>query len=99
MPACSHLDQIKPVAASGDGCEDCLRMGDRWVHLRLCMSCGHVGCCDSSKNKHATAHFRHSGHPIVRSFEPGEDWGWCYKDEVDLDPTGWPVRGRVAHTV
>ncbi len=99
MPACSHLDQIKPVAASGDGCEDCLRMGDRWVHLRLCMSCGHVGCCDSSKNKHAIAHFRHSGHPIIRSFEPGEDWGWCYEDEVDLDPTGWPVRGRVAHTV
>jgi uncharacterized UBP type Zn finger protein len=99
MRACTHLDQIQEVTASADGCEDCLRIGDSWVHLRLCMSCGHVGCCDSSKNRHATAHARKSGHPIVRSFEPGENWGWCYVDEVELDPTGWPVHGRIAHTV
>jgi uncharacterized UBP type Zn finger protein len=60
-------------------------MGDRWVHLRLCLSCGHVGCCDSSKNKHASAHYRHVKHPIVQSFEPGEDWRWCYADEMFLD--------------
>jgi hypothetical protein len=62
------------------------------------MSCGHVGCCDSSPHKHATAHFHSSGHPIIRTFEPGEKWGWCYVDEVELDPTGWPVLGRVAHS-
>ena len=99
MPTCKHLDQIKEVTASADGCEDCLKTGGRWVHLRLCMTCGHVGCCDSSPNRHATAHFRRVHHPIIRSFEPGEDWGWCYADEVDLDPTGWPIRGAVAHSV
>jgi uncharacterized UBP type Zn finger protein len=97
MAACQHLVQIKAVTPSGDGCEDCLRIGDSWVHLRLCMTCGHVGCCDSSKNKHATAHFKLSGHPIMKSFEPGEDWGWCYVDEVDLDASDWPIRGPIAH--
>ena len=96
---CSHLDQVHEIKASADGCEDCLRMGGSWVHLRLCMTCGHVGCCDSSPHKHATAHFHSSGHPIIRTFEPGENWGWCYVDEVELDPTDWPVRGRVAHSV
>ena len=96
---CTHGDQIREVTPSADGCEDCLRIGDSWVHLRLCMTCGHVGCCDDSKNKHATAHFRRTGHPIMRSFEPGEDWGWCYVDNVALDPSGWPVRGPVAHSV
>ncbi|HKB34618.1 MAG TPA: UBP-type zinc finger domain-containing protein [Candidatus Dormibacteraeota bacterium] len=96
---CSHLDQVREVTASADGCEDCLRMGGSWVHLRLCMICGHVGCCDSSPHKHATAHFHKVGHPIIRTFEPGENWGWCYVDEVELDPTDWPVRGRVAHSV
>lgn len=81
---CSHLDQIHPVLPSAAGCEECLQMGDTWLHLRICMTCGHVGCCDSSKNKHATAHHRHTAHPIVRSLEPGEDWGWCYVDEVDM---------------
>ncbi len=81
---CSHLDQLREVTPSADGCEDCLAIGDRWVHLRLCRFCGHVGCCDSSKNRHATAHFRASGHPIVTSFEPGEDWGWCYVDQLML---------------
>jgi|SRR5665213_870435 len=97
MPDCAHLDQIREVTARADGCEDCLRVGDSWMHLRLCMTCGHVGCCDSSKNKHATAHFRISGHPIMKSFEPGESWGWCYVDELTLDSTGWPVRGPAAH--
>jgi hypothetical protein len=85
MPdTCSHLDQVHDVTPSADGCEDCLAIGDSWVHLRLCRACGHVGCCDSSKNRHASAHFRASGHPIVTSFEPGEDWGWCYVDQLML---------------
>jgi CPA2 family monovalent cation:H+ antiporter-2 len=79
---CGHLNRIRPVHPSAPGCEECLRMGDRWVHLRLCLTCGHVGCCDSSKNKHATAHYHATSHPIVRSLEPGEEWGWCYEDEV-----------------
>jgi uncharacterized UBP type Zn finger protein len=97
--ACSHLDEIHEVSAGTPGCAECLAIGDAWVHLRLCMTCGHVGCCDSSKNKHATKHYRSSAHPIMRSFEPGENWGWCYDDEVMLDPAGWPVRGPVAHPV
>ena len=81
MPgSCQHLDQIKIKHTTKHGCEECLKMGDRWVHLRLCLSCGHVGCCDSSKNKHATKHFYASKHPLVRSIEPGEAWVWCYVD-------------------
>ena len=87
MAACAHLDQIRPVTPSSRGCEECSKMGDTWVHLRLCLECGHVGCCDSSKNKHATKHFHRSKHPIMKSFEPGENWGWCYIDEVELDPS------------
>ena len=83
--SCLHLDQIKPVVPSARGCEDCLRLGDQWLHLRLCMTCGHVGCCDSSPNRHATRHFHKSHHPIIKSFEPGEGWGWCYVDEVMFD--------------
>ena len=82
---CSHLDQIRPVKPKTKGCEECLKMGDSWVHLRLCLSCGHVGCCDSSKNKHATKHFRATKHPIVRSQERGENWMWCYVDEVMME--------------
>jgi len=82
---CAHTNQIHEVQPHTRGCEECLKMGDTWVHLRLCLSCGHVGCCDSSKNKHATKHFHSSKHPIIKSFEPGEDWGWCYIDEVELD--------------
>lgn len=78
----SHLDQIKRVKPKTKGCEECLKMGDTWVHLRLCLSCGHVGCCDDSKNKHATKHFRAVKHPIVLSLEPGENWMWCYVDEL-----------------
>ena len=79
---CAHLNQIKEVTPSAKGCEDCLRTGSRWVHLRLCMECGHVGCCDDSPNKHATKHFHKTSHPIIKSFEPDEDWGWCYVDEL-----------------
>lgn len=79
---CTHLDTIVEVVPSGDGCLECLRMGDTWVHLRLCLTCGHVGCCDNSKNKHATKHFKSTGHPIIKSYEPGEDWMWCYVDKV-----------------
>ena len=84
MAECSHVRQINVVTPSADGCEDCLRIGDSWMHLRLCMTCGHVGCCDSSPNKHATAHFRESGHPLIRSAETGEEWSWCFLDEVAL---------------
>ena len=80
---CSHLDTVAEVAPSdAAGCHECLQMGGRWVHLRMCQSCGRIGCCDSSPNRHATAHARGSGHPIVRSAEPGEDWSWCYLDNV-----------------
>src|SRR4051795_11084826 len=81
MPACKHTDQIKITTTDKKGCKECLEMGDTWVHLRLCMSCGHVGCCDSSKNKHATRHFRTSQHPIIMSYQPDEEWGWCYVEE------------------
>lgn len=80
---CTHLDQIKDVTPkTPDGCEECLASGDTWVKLRLCLTCGHVGCCDSSKNKHATKHNHDTGHPIVQSFQPGEDWRWCYVDQI-----------------
>ena len=82
---CGHLDQIHDVKAKTKGCEECLKMGDRWVHLRMCQSCGHVGCCDSSKNKHATKHYQGTHHAIMRSVEPGESWGWCYIDQIEVD--------------
>ena len=85
---CTHLDQILDVDPSGNGCKECLEMGDVWVHLRMCQSCGHIGCCDSSKNRHATKHFRTSGHPIIRSFEPGEDWYFCYLDDLAFELRG-----------
>lgn len=82
---CEHLEGLKDVKPSGNGCVECLKMGDSWVHLRLCEVCGHVGCCDNSKNKHATKHFHETGHAIIKSYEPGEDWGWCYVDEIYFD--------------
>ncbi|MFN8581096.1 MAG: UBP-type zinc finger domain-containing protein [Gemmatimonadaceae bacterium] len=81
---CSHIGSVAEVPPSSRVCDECVALGDRWVHLRACLSCGHVGCCDSSKNKHATRHFRSSGHPLVRSLEPGETWIWCYADEIVL---------------
>ena len=82
---CPHLAQMQHVRAHTRGCEECLATGDSWVHLRLCMQCGHVGCCDSSKNKHATRHFYATQHPVVQSLEPGETWRWCYIDELFIE--------------
>lgn len=87
MPeTCAHFDGSQTHAPNTQGCEECLQSGSRWVHLRMCLVCGHVGCCDSSLGKHATKHFQETGHPIMQSFEPGEEWGWCYVDAVDLGP-------------
>ena len=86
MATCTHLDTIKVLQLpdSVAGCEDCLREGGVWLHLRICLGCGHVGCCDDSPSRHASAHGRASGHPIIRSLEPGEDWSWCFEDEVAM---------------
>lgn len=97
MPGCTHGDEMHEVRAHTDGCEECLKMGEKWMHLRLCMECGHVGCCDDSRNKHATRHFHATQHPILVSFEPGEDWGWCFVDEVMLD-ADWPIDGPRHHS-
>jgi len=86
MATCAHLETIDhDVTPSADGCEDCLATGDQWVHLRLCTRCGHVGCCDSSPNRHATAHHTATEHSVVRSFEPGEGWFWCYPDALAFE--------------
>jgi Zn-finger in ubiquitin-hydrolases and other protein len=82
MERCTHTDQIRDIQPSARGCEECLEIGDTWVHLRECLVRGHVGCCDSLKNKHATKHFLDISHPTVASFEPGEDWRWCYVDKT-----------------
>jgi uncharacterized UBP type Zn finger protein len=88
-PSCSHLDQVTvtavPTRAEVPGCEECLKVGGRWVHLRVCLSCGKVGCCDSSPNQHASKHAANDGHPIFRSIEPGESWSWCAIDEVAFE--------------
>lgn len=83
MQGCTHLKEIQsPEPQTPSGCEECLKTGSWWVHLRLCETCGHVGCCDSSPNRHATKHFHSTGHPIIKSFEPNEHWGYCYPDEL-----------------
>jgi uncharacterized UBP type Zn finger protein len=83
MTTCEHILKVQEAAPrTPEGCEECLAMGSRWVHLRKCLSCGHIGCCDSSPNKHATAHFLQTNDPVIVSFEPGEDWRWCYVDSV-----------------
>lgn len=79
---CQHLDEVVVTSTGTHVCEDCVKTGDTWMHLRLCLKCGHVGCCDQSKNRHATRHFRESGHPLIRSIEPGERWVWCYVDKI-----------------
>jgi uncharacterized UBP type Zn finger protein len=86
MAACTHLDHVhlRQLPESVEGCEDCLASGGKWLHLRICLECGKVGCCDDSPNRHASAHARASSHPIIRSLEPGETWSWCYIDEVAL---------------
>lgn len=81
-PKCDHLDQIRDVDPRTEGCEECLKIGGSWVHLRMCLLCGHVGCCDSSVNRHARKHWQESGHPLMRSVEPGESWRWCYPDDT-----------------
>ena len=82
MQTCEHVKQIQAVTPNTKGCEECLQMGDRWVHLRVCLTCGHVGCCDSSKNKHASKHAHATGHPMIKSLEPGESWGYCFVDDI-----------------
>ena len=86
MPPCTHLEHVKvlELPESSDGCEDCLAMGSKWLHLRICLECGHVGCCDSSPNRHASAHAEGAGHVLMRSLEPREEWSWCFADEVAL---------------
>jgi uncharacterized UBP type Zn finger protein len=86
MATCTHLDQIAvfELPESVVGCEECLKTGDAWLHLRICLECGKVGCCDDSPKKHATAHAHESSHPLIRSLEPGEDWSWCYVDELAM---------------
>ncbi|WP_426017929.1 UBP-type zinc finger domain-containing protein [Brevundimonas sp. DWR2-3-1b1] len=90
---CSHLNTIAPVTPSAAGCEECLKIGSWWVHLRLCRACGHVGCCDESPNRHARAHFEATRHPIIEGYDPPEGWGWCYIDQQEVDvgaPTPHP---------
>jgi ubiquitin-hydrolase Zn-finger-containing protein len=84
MARCSHLDavQLLHAPAHAAGCEECLATGGRWVHLRMCQTCGHIGCCDNSPGRHATEHHHATGHPIIRSVEPGEEWSWCYVDRL-----------------
>ena len=89
--SCEHLQEVRQVTASANGCEECLKIGARWVHLRICLICGKVGCCDQSPNRHATKHFHAAGHAVMRSWERGEDWGWCYVDELFFDPMPGPV--------
>ena len=86
MPTCTHLDhvQITQLPESVDGCEECLATGDPWLHLRICLECGKVGCCDDSPNRHASAHARTSNHPLIRSLEPGEEWSFCYVDDFPM---------------
>ena len=82
---CKHLGSVRAVTPSALGCEECLKTGSAWVHLRLCRTCGHVGCCDDSKSRHATKHFHATRHPIITSFEPGETWSWCFIDELTME--------------
>jgi uncharacterized UBP type Zn finger protein len=100
---CSHLSNFtrprrEPVTPSAHGCRECLERGDSWVHLRLCMTCGHVGCCDDSPNRHATKHFHRTKHPVIKSYEPGEDWAWCYVDDEMLESAAWfPIESPPEH--
>lgn len=94
---CTHLHEFREVTPSADGCEECLASHSRWVHLRICRVCGHVGCCDDSPNRHATKHFHTTKHPVMETYDPQDGWGWCYVDRVMIDlegnvtphPDGW----------
>lgn len=94
--SCTHLDHVlvTELPPSVEGCEECLRTGGAWLHLRICLECGFVGCCDSSPGRHASAHARADGHPIIRSLEPGEDWSWCFVDDVAMRISG--ISGETA---
>jgi len=96
---CTHLGEIRDVTPSARGCEECLRRGGTWVHLRLCRTCGHVGCCDDSPGRHATGHYHATGHPIIEGYDPPEGWGWCYVDELmfDLREQQTPQLGPIPH--
>ena len=100
---CGHLNQLirprhDPVMPSALGCEECLERGDTWVHLRRCVAYGHVGCCDDSPNRHATRHFHRTKHPVIKSFEPGEGWAWCYVDEELLESfAAFPIESPSEH--
>ncbi|HVS85012.1 MAG TPA: UBP-type zinc finger domain-containing protein [Gaiellaceae bacterium] len=97
MSVCSHLDRVEvsELPQSVAGCDDCLRSGGKWLHLRICLSCGHVGCCDDSPGRHATAHSHETSHPIIRSLEPGEEWCWCYLDETTFVLEGLGGQTRI----
>jgi len=97
MYLCSHLEEAEDIPPRSSGCEECLALGTSWVHLRTCLTCGHVGCCDNSVGRHATRHFQETQHPVMRSFEPDEDWGYCYVDHMFLDSI--PARPREAAPV
>jgi CPA2 family monovalent cation:H+ antiporter-2 len=92
MPSCPHLEQLRDVKPRTKGCEDCLKTGDLWNQLRVCLTCGYVGCCDDSRNQHATKHFHQTQHPLIRSLEPGEHWVWCYPDKLYFEKV--PGLGR-----
>ncbi|MET0520012.1 MAG: UBP-type zinc finger domain-containing protein [Burkholderiaceae bacterium] len=98
-PVCKHAAGLRRVLPSALGCEECLKSGSRWVHLRLCRSCGHVGCCDDSPNRHARAHYEVSGHPVIEGYDPPEGWAWCYVDSLawDLGSDTTPQNGPLRH--
>jgi hypothetical protein len=95
---CEHFDAIRPVAPRTRGCEECLAIGSTWTELRVCLTCGHVGCCEDSRHAHALQHFEATGHPMISSLERGQTWGWCYVDKRYFDPMPGPLpraRGRL----
>ena len=98
---CAHAGAVHDVTPSARGCEECLKIGAHWVHLRLCRTCGHVGCCDQSPHRHATKHFHATRHPIIEGYDPPEGWGWCYVDEVmfDLSDRATPQLGPIPRYV
>ena len=91
MATCTHLDRELDAPPSGTGCVECLKTGGHWLHLRRCAECGHIGCCDNSPGKHATAHFAADAHPLIQSFEPGEEWFYCYPDDLAFELADRPV--------
>src|SRR5207249_375806 len=97
MITCAHRNRVRRVSPASTGCEECSKLGERWVRLRMCLTCGHVGCCDSSRGRHATAHFEATGHPLMRSVEPGETWAWCYVDRQGFETAEVALEDPPAH--